>query len=474
MKRTCVVIGGGISGMSTAILLAKQGFDVTLVERASRLAPLVRGFSRQGMHFETGFHHTGYLEQGEILDRAFKVMGLTGIESFPLGLGSDQRVVVDGGPTEGYPMSSGFVRLLDVLGDYFPQERSPLQNYLNSVEKTQNSSPYLALDASGPRETPYRDSTLAEVLDSLFTDNRLKSILASQVLYHGVPPAEVSFVFHAWVGAAALRSLRTIKGGGKSLVQAFERALEYAGVRVETGRGVNRVIVSPAGALAGVCLEDGQALETKICVSTVHPALLADLIPEGIFRPAYTNRLARLPETPRAAMVFGMIPTNSDVAPGNSWLFLEGHNPACWFGVEDRRGPGAMSVMISDPGGDNGMASLELAACSAPDVSKYELKEHLIQSYMQRLPSLYQRTQFLEVASPSTFARFTNSPFGSYYGPQHAVGVHPPQPRTRLPGFYLAGQAVVAPGIAGAVISACVAVDVMLGGDTVLKELRQC
>ena len=133
-----------------------------------------------------------------------------------------------------------------------------------------------------------------------------------------------------------------------------------------------------------------------------------------------------------------------------------------------------MSVMISDPGGDNGMASLELAACSAPDVSKYELKEHLIQSYMQRLPSLYQRTQFLEVASPSTFARFTNSPFGSYYGPQHAVGVHPPQPRTRLPGFYLAGQAVVAPGIAGAVISACVAVDVMLGGDTVLKELRQC
>lgn len=474
MRRSCVVIGGGIAGMSAALLLARQGLDVTLVEKAPSLAPLVRGFRRKGIHFDTGFHHTGYLAQGEVLDRAFRLMGVSGLESFPLGENGNQRVVVEGGPATGYPFPSGFSRVQDILGDFFPRERSALRTYLNALQAAQDSSPYLAPGGADRNVAPYPDATLADVLDDLFTDVRLKSILASQALYHGIAPAETPFVFHAWVGAAAIRSLRGVKGGGEALTEAFESALGNIGVRVETGAGVSGITVTPAGTLSGVCLDDGRLLTADTCVSTIHPSLLVDLVPPGCFRPAYLHRLAGLAESPRAAMVFGMLPGNEVVAPGKSWLILNSHDPNQWFDGTIGENPGALSVMVSTSCEAGHSAGLELAVCGCRDGSKHEITNQITSYFNKMMPDFSREAVYLDSATPSTFSRFANSPFGSYYGPKHALGAHPPQPRTRLSGLYLAGQAVVAPGIAGAVISACVAVDTLLGADTTLKELRRC
>ena len=48
-----VVIGAGVSGMSAALLLARHGYAVTLVEKFPLPAPTLRGFFRQGAYFET-------------------------------------------------------------------------------------------------------------------------------------------------------------------------------------------------------------------------------------------------------------------------------------------------------------------------------------------------------------------------------------------------------------------------------------
>lgn len=54
VRKRALIIGGGITGMSAALLLSQSGMDVTLVEKHPRLAPLLRGFWRQGVHFERG------------------------------------------------------------------------------------------------------------------------------------------------------------------------------------------------------------------------------------------------------------------------------------------------------------------------------------------------------------------------------------------------------------------------------------
>ncbi|WP_026842265.1 FAD-dependent oxidoreductase [Citrifermentans bremense] len=59
MRYDFAVIGAGVSGITSALILAKHGRSVALLEKAPRTAPLLRGFSRQGVQFDTGFHYTG-------------------------------------------------------------------------------------------------------------------------------------------------------------------------------------------------------------------------------------------------------------------------------------------------------------------------------------------------------------------------------------------------------------------------------
>ena len=72
----CVVAGSGITGLTAALLLARQGHNVAVVEAAPRVAPLLRGFWREGLYFDTGFHCGGGLHAGGVLRRWLRALGV--------------------------------------------------------------------------------------------------------------------------------------------------------------------------------------------------------------------------------------------------------------------------------------------------------------------------------------------------------------------------------------------------------------
>jgi len=58
--------------------------------------------------------------------------------------------------------------------------------------------------------------------------------------------------------------------------------------------------------------------------------------------------------------------------------------------------------------------------------------------------------ELLDVATPLTFRDHLSSPQGGLYGVKHRLADMPLLPRTAVRGLYLSGQAVVAPGVLGA------------------------
>src|ERR1700690_2771079 len=67
MRRGVVVIGAGFGGLSTAILLARLGFQVTLVEGEPKPGGCLRSYTREGVDCPVGVHYVGAAAPGEVL-----------------------------------------------------------------------------------------------------------------------------------------------------------------------------------------------------------------------------------------------------------------------------------------------------------------------------------------------------------------------------------------------------------------------
>ena len=308
MKYDYIVIGAGVSGMTAALILAKNGFDVALVEKSKKTAPLIRGFNRNGTYFDTGFHHTGSLGDNEILDILFYYLGLSDrLEKEPLDAdGFDLLRCEQTGFEFLFPY--GYERIQDRLLEKFPGEAKTVKKYLETVKVTFDSFPYLKLDPNRLEISIQKSVTgpsLKEFLDRATNDQQLRWVLSLHCLLHGVPPEEVPFAYHACVVGSYYESVHRIKGGGACLAKAYDSQLKELGVDVYCGQAASTIDISSDLSISGVNLEDGIKLNcNEGCISTIHPISFLSLVPDSTFRPAYRKRLQQLEETCSAYILY--------------------------------------------------------------------------------------------------------------------------------------------------------------------------
>jgi all-trans-retinol 13,14-reductase len=65
--RKCVIIGSGLGGLSCGLILAKNGYDVTILEQGSQIGGCLQCFTREGIKYETGMHFIGSADPGQTL-----------------------------------------------------------------------------------------------------------------------------------------------------------------------------------------------------------------------------------------------------------------------------------------------------------------------------------------------------------------------------------------------------------------------
>jgi all-trans-retinol 13,14-reductase len=494
VKYDFLVIGAGVSGITCAITLAQNGRRVALLEKAGRTAPLLRGFSRGQVRFDTGFHYAGGLGPGEPLELFLRYLGVSKrLTSFPFDPdGFDLLHCCN--PDLEFRMPVGYDRIADSLCAAFPDERAAIVGYLDRVRSASASMPYLNLDAqevAGSALQRVLGPTLRETLDALTGNALLKGVLSMHCLLYGVSSDQVSFAQHAAIVGSYYGSARGIRGGGLSLAQAFDARLAELGVDVFCGSEVTGIEAAPGGGLCGVRLADGTGLAADRIVATVHPKALLEMAPAGAFRPAYRKRLGALQETVSAFLCFavskGPIPA---LAGANRFLLPD---PCCLQDLGGRE-VGAAPLYLSaayrrgepEPAGFIGISPLFFAGMAPWESSRpgrrpadyLRYKEQALGWMQQQIerayPDLAGNIASIEGSTPLTVRDFCGSPLGGLYGVKHMTGQYNPHPTTRIPGLLLAGQAVVAPGVMGAVLSGLLACGTLLGHELMKKELKRC
>ena len=72
-----IIIGSGLGGLMTALILAKEGRKVAIIEKNKQFGGNLQSFLRDEVLFDTGVHYVGSLSEGQTLHNYFSYAGIT-------------------------------------------------------------------------------------------------------------------------------------------------------------------------------------------------------------------------------------------------------------------------------------------------------------------------------------------------------------------------------------------------------------
>ncbi len=494
MKYDFVVIGSGVSGLVSAIILSMKGNRVAIVEKAGQLAPVLKGFKRCGIYFDTGFHYTGSFARGEVLDTYFRYLGIEN---------NLEKVVYDQDnfdtlyfPSDGFSLEfpSGYKQIRQRLHEKFPGEESAIDYYLRIVEQEFNSSPYLNLKMDSDETgffSKYHDISLKSFLSGLTGNSRLAAVLSMHFLLYGTEPGLSSVSIHAQVAGSLYESVHGIKGGGRALAEALIRRLKELGVDVFSGRDVSR-IVSSDGRFTRVLLDEGEVVEAKGCVSSINPVLLMSMVDESAFRPATRRRFNAFEHTSSAFMFSAAVDhlppiltrKNFFLCPDlelDDYCSSERHieNRPFFIAACAQKNPDSKQGLIMlCPGSMSEVFAWQDRVPKNRPGEYLEFKQRLSQRVKEHItahvPEIPDSLEILDCATPLTFRDYSNAPLGCLYGIKQKTGQINPSPLTKIKGLFVTGQSLAGPGILGAVVSAFLTCGFILGRENLRQEIRQC
>ena len=69
-----IIIVSGLGDLSSGVILAKNGYDVTILEKGAQIGGCLQCFTRHGAKFETGMHFIGSAAQGQTLNQLMRCL----------------------------------------------------------------------------------------------------------------------------------------------------------------------------------------------------------------------------------------------------------------------------------------------------------------------------------------------------------------------------------------------------------------
>ncbi|WP_245577190.1 phytoene desaturase family protein [Maridesulfovibrio zosterae] len=487
-----IVVGGGISGMTAAILLARSGGKVALVEAFPTLAPTIRGFNRHGMHFDTGVHLLGGLGDNHPLDVYFKHLGLSeNLTKIPFNQNGYDCFRFEHNEKQ-INIPFGYDNLKKTLHSAFPAEKEAIDCYLAKIKETFNLSPFLNFNRNFSIKsiTHAETETLQSFLDSIIDNEDLKRLLCYHTLLYGTPPDEAMLSTHALVAGSYFMSAHSIEGGGRAIARAFQKVLADSGVDILTGSSVSKINHNSNREFEGLQFSDGTTIKAESCIWTAHPRTMVSCAAEGAFRPIFKRRINDLSETTSALILFGIAqPPTESLNRKNIFLWPDGNyseilrgkatikQSAIFISAGQTTQPNSkQAVTAVMPISFDKFAKWADSSLKnrPPDYKK--LKDQLIKEFktecFRRCPELYGKVEFVDCATPLTLKDYCLSPTGSLYGVAHTASQYNPLPVTKIKGLFMAGQSIIAPGVLGAIVSAYLTCGIISGHDKIHEELR--
>ncbi|CAG9467515.1 unnamed protein product [Pedinophyceae sp. YPF-701] len=274
-----VIVGGGIGGLVAGGLLAKQGMDVTILEKNADVGGRCQSETTAGgFRFDTGpslllfpdtYKQTFALLGEPDMERRLPVTKITPAGyRVHFGDGSDADMIYDRDA-----MCAQLEKIEPGAGDAYLQWLRDAENSLklgmeNFIEvDADNLLGLLRLDKLIPMVLKVSPIDLlsphVSVLGSKFKDPRLKAMFTFQDLYVGLSPYNAPGVYSLLAGTELLDGVWYPKGGFQNVRAQIRQLAEENGARVQCNAEVQRVLFEGDRAV-GVALAGGEEVRADV------------------------------------------------------------------------------------------------------------------------------------------------------------------------------------------------------------------
>jgi all-trans-retinol 13,14-reductase len=480
-----LVVGGGVSGMTAALLLAMNGRRVTLLEKGGRIGGSLARYTREGVPFDTGFHFTGGFAGNRLLHYMLTVLALRdSIQPIPLAAENANQFILE--PLErSYDFPAGLGRIRDSLKRDFPGDGQAVDRFFDRVVKVCEHT--ATMDLSGIAVSPAmldEDAvSLQEVLDDLTGNRALKALLSGFCMCYGTRPDEVSFANHSRMCLGMYESVARVEGGGEAFVQAFRSRFERLDINVRCGRHIVGAADVRGHEVGRFLLDNGEEIAFRDCVFTIHPREILRCLPRGLLSRAFVERIEGFESSAGFFSVFGVC--DEGAAEPDFGLRLESLFPDLDVNRlldPSLRGDSALVIIRSrervngrtvpvvsafEPSFPEHVAAWSDSRTGHRPPAYEEYKRVKTDRILERLyaaaPRYRGHFKLLDSASMLTFRDYLHSPDGSAYGVKQKMGQFNLVGRLPVRNCFAAGQSAVLPGLVGAMVSSFIVIRAMLG-----------
>lgn len=306
-----LVIGSGLGGLASALVLAKEGLSVCILEKNNQFGGNLQTFSRDKLIFDTGVHYLGGLSEGQNLNKYFTYLGIMDqLKLKKLAENGFDRITFENDELE-YPHSQGYENFVEQLSKYFPEEKENLKKYVAEIQNVCNQFPRYNL-VGGEK---YKDDLLyinaADFIKSVTQNPKLQAVLSgSNFLYAGIEEKTPLYVHALTVNSYIQSSYKCIDGGSQ-ISKLIIRELRKYGAEIHKHTEVTAFCFDENNVLKSVKTKNKKQYFAKKFISNIEIRTTLKLVGEKHFKKAFINRIDDLEPTSSCFSVYLVLEPNT-------------------------------------------------------------------------------------------------------------------------------------------------------------------
>lgn len=494
-----LVIGSGLGGLVSALVLAKEGLKVCVLEKNNQYGGNLQTFSRDKLIFDTGVHYLGGLSEGQNLNQYFTYLGIMqDLNLKKLDENGFDRITFDNDEIE-YPHSQGYENFVDQLSKIFPDERENLTKYIQEIQSICNEFPRYNLVGKGKYNDDILYINAQEFIESVTPNKKLQAVLSgSNFLYAGVANKTPLYV-HALTVNSYIQSSYKCVNGGSQISRLIIKELRKYGAEVYKHSEVNEFVFDDENVLKSVKTKTGKEFFAKKFISNIEIRTTLDLVGQERYKKSFTKRIYDLEPISSCFSVYIVLKPNTFKHFNYNYYHYKSEDIVWEKSLPENVKWPECYMLSSCSSNQNPEFSESLTAITYMDYDevkewessfntvaehhergqeyedfKQKKAEQFINEIEKKFPDLRSHIETVYTSSPLSYRDYIGGYKGNMYG--YVKDSSNPlktiiSPKTKISNLFLTGQSINMHGILGVTIGAFVTCSEILGKELIDERL---